>query len=112
MSIEISDERREAMFLASIKNRLVHYKKEVVTKIVDFTLDEFKDIMIEKSPVSIYHQMYSDTKPCYHITKQIMPSDGGVYVYADNAADKTPRLKSWESFYKELLYQGLEYIKF
>jgi hypothetical protein len=82
------------------------------TSVKDFTLDEFKKIMLEKSPVSLYHTMYSEKRPCYHITKPVMPTDGGVWVFADSAADKTPKLRSWESFYKELLYQGLEYIKF
>lgn len=108
----MTDNQREAMYYASLKNRLVHYKEEKKTVPVNFTFEEFKEIMLNKSPTAIYHTQYSEKEPCWNITKTIMPSHGGVYIYADSAADKTPKFMDWESFYKMLLYQGLEYIKF
>ncbi len=109
---DINDETRETMFFASINNRLVK-AREVKSIVYDnYSLEEFKKIMIEKSPVSLYHSMYSKKQPAYHITKRIMPSDGGAWIYANSAADKTPRLTSWESLYNELRIQGLEYITF
>ncbi len=103
---------RETMFEASLKQRLVTYK-EVVTHVpVNRSLEEIKQIFIEMSPTSLYVIPYSNKRPCIHITKQIMPSHGGVWMYYDSWADKTPKFYDWDNFYFELNRCGMENIKF
>ena len=103
---------RETMFEASLKQRLVTYK-EVVTQVpVNRSLEEVKQIFIDQSPTSLYIAAYSHKKPCIHITKQIMPSHGGVWMFYDSWGDKTPKFYDWENFYFELNRCGLENIKF
>ena len=109
---EIPDETRETMFFASIHRRLT--KPKVVISTVDdpFTLDEVKQVMLDKSPVSIYVLPYSSKQPCIHITKRIMPSHNGVFLYYDAWADKTPKHYTWKEFYRELKSVGLENIRY
>lgn len=108
----MNDQYRNTMYKASLKNRLVHAKQVTVTKYENFTLDEFKQIMIEKSPTAIYNVLYSHETPCWHITKLIMTSEGGVWVYANNAADKTPKFKTWKEFYDMIAISGFQPIRF
>lgn len=125
MNIEVGktyfvDHKRKGKFNLLVKQvkedeitgtRLVH--TETITKEieVDFTLDEVKKLFLEKSPTVIIITKYSTKTPCMYITKQIMPSDMGVFMYYNSWADKTPRFYDWESFYHELKLNGLGNIK-
>lgn len=100
------------MFYASLTNRIIHSKQETKTVTSNYTLEEFKEIMIDKSPTAIFHSEYSKKSPCWNITKLIMPSEGGVWVYASSAADKTPRFRTWEQFYNELAISGFDHVYF
>lgn len=106
------DSYRETLFMASIKNRLVREKQVVKTELEDFTLDEVKAVMLDKSPVSLWVIGYSELKPCIHITKRIMPSHGGVWMHYDSWANKESKLFTWEQFYRELKKAGLHAIRF
>lgn len=103
------DDQREAMFVASVQNRFYHKNGDAYT---NFTLDEFKAILIEKSPVSIWCDMYSPDVPLYNITRRIMPSDGGVWAYAHSAGHKNADLITFRDFYRELKVSGLENFRF
>jgi hypothetical protein len=108
----MNDETRETMFLASKTNRLTRDK--VVTKTIQesFTQEEFKAVMMDKSPTTIFVLPYSSKIPCYYITKRIMPSHDGVELYANNWADKAPVFYSWKEFYDLLVSSGLENVRF
>jgi len=103
---------RETMYIASIKNKLTRSKTVRNTIQEDFSLEEVKSIMLNKSPTCLFCLPYSEKKPCVHITKLIMPSHHGVYMYYDGWADKTPKYYNWKEFYNELLKMGLENIRF
>ncbi len=105
---EAGGKRRTAIVFAPLTTRLVRQTKVDAFQTVNLTLDEFRELMIEKSPESLWHGQYSAARPCYHITKRIMPTDEGVYLYADSAADKTPRFETWEKLYRSLQIQGLD----
>lgn len=108
----MNESTREAMYFASIKNRLTRDKVVTATVQEEYTLDEVKAAMTERSPVSIYILPWSHKKPAIHITKTIMPSHEGVYMYYESWCDKTPTHYSWEQFYRELCYSGLSNIRF
>jgi hypothetical protein len=91
-------------------NALVHYKERPEKYTEPFTFEEFKAVMLEKSPVFIYNTMYSNDKPLYQITSHFMPS--GVTFFCTSWADKTPEKETLESFYQRLKRDGLEYAKF
>jgi len=112
--MEFTDEYRKTMYYSSLKNSLVHQRIEMVsvTKFEDYTLEEFKEILVNKSPTAIYNIMYSTEKPCWHITRLVMPSDGGVWCYANNSANKIPRFKTWEQFYNMIKISGFQPIRF
>ena len=112
MSKDQWEEQRDAMYWASIKNVLYHEKEVKKVELVPFTFEEFKTVMIQKSPVMIYNTMWSEKKDFYRITKMISPSDDGVWMYCQGSADKTPKLWSWQGFYRHVKSNGIEHIKF
>lgn len=105
-------EPRQTYYEASVQNRFVTYKKRTVTDALIPTVDEFKKILIEKSPCFIFHDKYSSEKPCYEITKIVMPSDEGVYLTCPSWGDKTPIFHSWEEIHRAFRIQGFEYFRF
>jgi hypothetical protein len=102
------DEWRDS--LVKHDNILVHHKERSEKYFEPFTLEEFKTIMLEKSPVFIYNTMYSKDKPLYQITSRFMPS--GVEFFCASWADKTPKRVTLEKFYHRLKVDGLEYAEF
>lgn len=109
----MTDEYRDTMFRASLKMRLA--TPRVITRTVfdPVSLEEFKRIMLDKSPVHLWCDKYSANHPCYIITKRIVPSDGGIWMYAHSWADKTPKLVPWDKAYRMLnVSPGLHELKF
>lgn len=106
------EETRETMYLASLTNRLTRDKLVTTTVQEDFSQEEVKAIMLDKSPIALYVIPYSEKIPAINITKIIMPSDEGVYLYWDSWADKTPIHYPWEKFYDMLRSVGLRHFRF
>ena len=102
------DEWRDS--LINRDNVLVHHKERPEKYTEPFTFEEFKAVMLEKSPVFIYNTMYSNDKPLYQMTSQFMPS--GVDFFCTSWADKTPQRITLEKFYHRLKTDGLEYVQF
>lgn len=108
----MTDSQREAHYEASIKNRFVTYKEVIKTVSVNPTLEQFIEILLDKSPTAIYHDMWSGDKPLYVIHKLIYRSHGGANVHSNAWADKTPVFKTWRELYDEFRFQGMENFKF
>lgn len=103
------DEWRDS--LVTHENVFVHYKKKDEHYTEDFTLEEFKKVMTEKSPVFIYCNEWSSKIPHFQITTRVMPSSG-FYYFCNAWADKTPVHTTIEEFYKKLQQPGLKYFSF
>ena len=103
---QMTDNQRQTHHDASIKNVFYTTEEVVSTKVVPLPIEKVIDLMINKSPVHIYNTQYSRRKPCIIITKQIMPSDGGVYMYYDSWGNKTGKFVPWEQFYRQLILSG------
>lgn len=103
---------RQTYYEASIKNRFVTYKEVVNVVPVNPTLEEFIEILLNKSPTAIYHELWSKEKPLYEITKLTYRSHGGVEIFSSGWADKNPVFKTWKDLYDEFRLQGFEHFKF
>ena len=106
------EKQRESMYYGSLKNHLVTTRLITKTVYDPISFEDFRRIMIEKSPVFIYNTMWSEKNRLYEITKQIYPSDEGITFICKAWADKSPKFKSFQDFYNMLLSEGIEYIKF
>jgi hypothetical protein len=107
-----TEDIRKTFYEASLKNRFVVYREVKHTVADTVPLEQFIEILLDKSPTAIYHQLWSADKPLYVIPKRIYRSHGGVIVYSNKWADKTPVFKTWKEFYDELRIQGMEHFKF
>lgn len=112
MKTEMSDSTRQAYYEASIKNRFVTFKEIKSVVPVNPTVEEFTEILLDKSPTAIYHDLWSKDNPLYVIPKMIYRSRGGVEIYSNAWADKTIVFRTWQELYDEFRIQGLENFKF
>lgn len=100
-SFDHFNDQRQAMFSASKQNRLSVNN-----------LDEFIQVMVSKSPVTIWNDAYSSVNPLYTVTSRIMDYEGGIWMYSDRNKNKTPKLIPFSDFYNELLANGIDKIRF
>ncbi|WP_114937561.1 hypothetical protein [Mucilaginibacter endophyticus] len=105
----MTDNQRQAHFDASHQRKLGSFKKRVEHDYVYPSIDEFKDKLLNASPVFIWNDMYSSKKHLYEVTK-LMRNDG-VTLFCTAWADKTPKEYTWLQFYK-LLKNGMQYIRY
>lgn len=105
----MTDNQRQAHFEASHQNRLGSFKERIERDYVYPTFDEFKDKLINKSPVFIWNTMYSDKEHLYQVTK--LMGNEMVTLFCTAWADKTPKEYTWQEFYN-LLKNGMQYIRF
>lgn len=92
-------------------NKFVHIKERTVKYSEPFSLDEFRSVLLDKSPTFIYCDEWSIDKPLYEIKARILP-EGGITYVCNSWSDKSPVNISIADFYVVLKLQGLERFRF
>src|ERR1035438_721287 len=92
-------------------NKFFHIRKDrIVTDIVQFTKEQFIEVMNSEKPSEIVHSAWNNITPFIIITEY---NEYGIKFFCNGNADKRPEQTTLGQLYEFLRYQGLEdcYIK-
>ena len=85
-------------------------KERVTVDYIRFEEREFTDLLQKEKPKEIFHNFYSQEKPCWVITDYL--EENKIKYYATAWSNKQPRVSDISSFYRYVCNQGLTEIFF